>query len=704
MNLDSLKETFLLECEELLENMEKYLLTLEKTPDDSESVHALFRAVHTIKGSAGMFGYQNIVSFTHHVETMLDSLRQGKVAINSDIIAALLSAHDHINLLVDIDTGRKEGAVMNEKVAALGEDILQRLRGYFTKDTNTPSIRDSGQVVAVGKTSTPSNTAGIWHISLRFKPEVLKDGLDPYSFILYLKKIGELLSVYTVTDGLGDLNNTDPELFNLGFEIELQSAACREDILSVFEFLESDADIHIIAPDATEAEWNSLYRNLPEGEARARQIIAAAAAQSRKREILAADFRQVVSTVREKDSSVAENNRTAAKEEAVKKYIRIEAQKLDHLINLVGELVINAATVKQLAERRDDSDLQEAASAMSRLIEELRDNVMNVRMVQIGETFRRFERTVRDFSRELGKEITLEIEGGDTELDKNLIENITDPLMHLVRNAVDHGIEMPAEREATGKPRQATIRLNAYHDTGSIVIEVSDDGRGLNREKILAKALEKGMAQPGHAYSDNEIFQFILEPGFSTADKVTNISGRGVGMDVVRKNIENMRGTVEMETKTGKGTTFRIRLPLTLAIIDGFLVSVGENFYVIPLDMVIECVELSEEELAGGGDFLNLRGEVLPFLRLREFFQENTEDDGKRSVIVVNYGRHKAGLVVDSLLGESQTVIKPLGRLFDKLAGISGATILGSGDVAMILDVPRLIEKAIAKQEASHVR
>ncbi|MCB1146160.1 MAG: chemotaxis protein CheW, partial [Leptospiraceae bacterium] len=286
---------------------------------------------------------------------------------------------------------------------------------------------------------------------------------------------------------------------------------------------------------------------------------------------------------------------------------------------------------------------------------------------------------------------------------KNLIENISDPLLHLIRNAIDHGIEKPEQRLALGKDSKATIRLNAYHDTGSIVIEISDDGRGLDKEKILQKARANQLISTNAQLTDHDIYQLIFEPGLSTAESITNISGRGVGMDVVRKNIENMRGSIELETTPQAGTTFRIRLPLTLAIIDGFLVSVRSNFYVVPLDMVIECVELSLNDLSGGGDFLNLRGEVLPFLRLDEFFAEESEKPEKQSVIVVKQGQAKAGLVVDTLEGESQTVIKPLGKIFDNLLGISGATILGSGDVALILDVPRLIETAIQKKSASNV-
>jgi two-component system chemotaxis sensor kinase CheA len=339
----------------------------------------------------------------------------------------------------------------------------------------------------------------------------------------------------------------------------------------------------------------------------------------------------------------------------------------------------------------------EATSVLSRLVESIRDSALQLRMVQIGETFNRFHRVARDVSKELGKDIELVINGAETELDKSVVEKIGDPLMHLVRNAMDHGIEPAAVRAAKGKPVKGRVELNAFHDSGSIVIEVVDDGGGLNKERIEAKALEKGIIQPGQTLSDAEIVNLIFEAGFSTVEKVTNLSGRGVGMDVVRKNITALRGTVHVETEPDAGSRFTIRLPLTLAIIDGFLTGVGKASYVIPLDMVVECIELagtSEER-----DYLNLRGEVLPFVRLRELFEAPGEAPARENVVVVQYAGKKAGIVVDQLLGEFQTVIKPLGTLFRHMRGIGGSTILGSGEVALILDVQALVSRCAKAEE-----
>jgi two-component system chemotaxis sensor kinase CheA len=374
--------------------------------------------------------------------------------------------------------------------------------------------------------------------------------------------------------------------------------------------------------------------------------------------------------------------------------IRVDADKLDQLINLVGELIIAGASVNMIAHRSRVIELTESTSKLATLVEEVRDSALQLRMVRIGATFSRFQRVVHDVSRELGKDVHLLIDGEETELDKTVVEKIGDPLMHLVRNSMDHGIESADVRASLGKPVQGTLRLNAYHDSGAIVISVEDDGGGLKRDRILAKAIERGLVEPGHHMSDSDIYALIFEPGFSTADKVTNLSGRGVGLDVVKRNITALRGTVGISSEEGVGTIVTVRLPLTLAIIDGFLVEVGKSIYAIPLDMIEECVAYSAEP---GHDYTNLRGEVLPFIRLRELFSIPGTSAKGENIVVLKYSGQKAGLVVDTLLGEFQTVIKPLGQMFSQSYCISGSTILGSGDVALILDVPSLVRQAMAK-------
>ncbi|MDE3010735.1 MAG: chemotaxis protein CheA, partial [Pseudomonadota bacterium] len=387
------------------------------------------------------------------------------------------------------------------------------------------------------------------------------------------------------------------------------------------------------------------------------------------------------------------------KKAAEARLIRVQADKLDQLIDLVGELVIAGASANLVARNSGQTALVEATSVLSRLVENIRDSALQLRMVQIGDTFNRFHRVVRDVSRELGKNIELVINGGETELDKSVVEKIGDPLMHLVRNAIDHGIESAEARLAVGKPASGRIELNAFHDSGSIVIEVVDDGGGLPRDRILQKAIERGLVQASDALSEQEVINLIFQPGFSTAEQVTNLSGRGVGMDVVRKNIQALRGRVDVQSESGRGSRFTIRLPLTLAIIDGFLVSAGSASYVIPLDMVVECLELNT--VSTERDYLNLRGEVLPFIRLRSLFEVEGQAPRRENVVVVRSAHQKAGIVVDQLIGEFQTVIKPLGTLFRNLRGISGSTILGSGEVALILDVPTLTALAGRRESES---
>jgi two-component system chemotaxis sensor kinase CheA len=376
--------------------------------------------------------------------------------------------------------------------------------------------------------------------------------------------------------------------------------------------------------------------------------------------------------------------------------VRVDADKLDHLINLVGELIIAGANVKQIAHRARIENLQESTSKLAMLVEEVRDSALQLRMVRIGATFSRFQRVVHDVSRELGKDIALVIDGEDTELDKTVVEKIGDPLMHLVRNAMDHGIEPAELRAQRGKPARGSLKLNAFHDSGSIVITVQDDGGGLKRDRILAKARERGLVDASQHLSDGEIYNLIFEPGFSTAEVVTNLSGRGVGLDVVKRNISALRGSVELSSTEGVGTTVTVRLPLTLAIIDGFLVEVARSVFAIPLDMIEECVAYSAEP---GHDYTNLRGEVLPFIRLHEVFGLRGAPSRSQNIVVLKHGDQRAGLVVDTLLGEFQTVIKPLEAMFAHVKCVSGSTILGSGDVALILDVPALVQRAIRSEQ-----
>lgn len=721
MNLDQALQIFFVESRELLEAMETALLALGQESDPAESVNAIFRAAHTIKGSAGLFGLDAVVGFTHDVESVLDEVRDGRIAIGEDLITLMLACRDHIGALVDAVESGGEASGADPALVARGEPLTQRLHAYLAPEAGAaagalvPSERDDFERVAGPEGNGGAND--VWLISVRFGADVLRNGMDPMAFIRYLGTLGRITGIVTHADALPDAGAMDPESCYLGFEIALASPADRAAIENVFEFVLDDCTLHIVPPNSRIDIYIDLIKALPEESERlgdmlarcgivtARDIEAALAAQAQAK-VVAPDGKPaapapLIGTLLVEQGAVPQPVVQAAldKQKRVKESksqesqsVRVDADKLDRLIDLVGELITASAGASLLARRSRDGELQERHSTLSTLVEEVRDSALQLRMVKIGATFNRFQRVVHDVSRELGKDIRLVVQGEDTELDKTVVEKIGDPLTHLVRNAMDHGIDSAELRAQRGKPAQGTVTLNAFHDSGSIVIEVSDDGGGLNSEKILAKAVERGLVEPGKALADHEIYALIFEPGFSTADQVTNLSGRGVGMDVVKRNIVALRGSVQMGSEPGQGTVVSVRLPLTLAIINGFQIGVGKSVFVVPMDMVDECVEFSA---VPGHDYIDLRGEVLPFIRLRQLFDVKGTPGVRQNIVVVKHAGQKFGLLVDTLHGEAQTVIKPLSKMFAQVQGISGSSILGSGDVALILDVPALMQGAI---------
>ncbi len=751
MNLDDALKTFVIESRELLENMEEALLKVEQSPDDADLINAIFRAAHTIKGSAGLFGLDHVVAFTHNAENVLDMVRAAELHITSELVALLLETCDHMGALID---HVEAGNAPPEEVDNRSRELIDKLKGHAGQETSrTPdstAVSLSEPATFVREDDDPANgvESDNWHISLRFGRDVLRNGMDPVSFIRYLTTFGRILSIVTLTEAIPAADRMDAEDCYLGFELNYQTAADKATIEGAFEFVRDDARIRILPPHSKVDEYRDLIQSMPEEEMRLGEILVrcgtltpaelelALKVQTDARdsgaveppigEVLVSQHvvrPAVVEAALQKQKQVKESKGDAA-------LIRVNAETLDEHINLIGELIIASASINLLALKSGVPEQIEAASVMNRLVENVRDSALQLRMVQIGATFNKFQRVVRDVSKEIGKDIQLQISGAETELDKTVVEKIGDPLTHLIRNSMDHGIESAEVRLARGKPAQGTLRLNAYHDSGSIAIEVTDDGGGLPKQRILAKAIERGLVKPDQVLSDNEIHNLIFEPGFSTAEQVNNLSGRGVGMDVVRRNITALRGSTEIDSIEGVGTTIRIRLPLTLAIIDGFLVGVGASSFVVPLEMVEECVELTQEEIdaSQGRDHLNLRGELLPFIRLKDLFDipepptavlDDEEEEGEKleidpelafllqpvkreNVVVVNYAGHRAGLVVDTLQGEYQTVIRPLGAVFNGIEGISGFTILGTGHVALILDVPGLVRRVAGRDGRRH--
>jgi two-component system chemotaxis sensor kinase CheA len=553
-----------------------------------------------------------------------------------------------------------------------------------------------------------------WTISARFGPETFRNGMDPLSIARYLGTMGTVQTMRCGTEGVPSLINLNPETCYLSFGMELQTASTREEVEGAFSFVIEDCELDVIAPETPGQKLVRQIEELSETPRLGDMLVSVGAiSQDKLAQVLGTQKHtpglpsvathklgglletqagiapEVVEAALGKQQKIRDN---APSEE---RYIRVQADRLDAVINLLGELVIAGAGATLLAREARQAGLIEANLHMNSLIEEIRNGTLGLRMVPVGETFSRFRRVVRDTASSLGKEVNFEIVGGDAELDKSMVEKIADPLMHLVRNSLDHGLEQPQERLSAGKPAAGKLVLSAQHETGCILIRIEDDGRGINRERVLQRAWNRGLVEQGVVPSDDAINMLIFEPGFSTAEQVTNLSGRGVGMDVVRRNIEALRGTLKLTSNPGRGLQVDIRLPLTLAIIDGFMVGVGKSKFVLPLESVIEVIEAAPHETrmdASGRHCLELRGQVLPVVRLRSLYTVESNLPARVSVVVVNSTRGKYGIEVEVLLGQQQTVIKPLGRLFKTLRGISGSSILGSGEVALILDVNSLGE------------
>ncbi|MBW7903563.1 MAG: chemotaxis protein CheA [Rhodocyclaceae bacterium] len=715
-NFSQALATFAEEARELIAQMEEILLRAEEGGCRDDDLHALFRCAHTLKGSGGLFGLDEVVRFTHVVENVLDRLRKGEIGFTSDLITVLLESQDQIDAIVHASLDGGVGAEAVQRSDALIDRLGAWVPHAHEDDDEAAAQVPAEQTEAVSASGGGEIGSEHWHISLRFSSDILADGMDPLSFIHYLSNYGEIVHVETVADHLPDLDAADPEACYLGFEVALRSDADKHEIEGVFDFIAERATIRIFPPHGKMEEFIRHIESAPLGGQRLGEILIACGTLTAKELETALNAQQAAEESRRIGHILVENQsvhpavvEAAAtrqrlheeKRAGEAKSIKVPSDRLDALINRVGELVIAGSGTYAQASRAGLPELHESASLLLSLVEDIRDMTLSLRMVPIGEVFSRFPRVVRDVSRELGKDIELVITGADAELDKSMVEKLGDPLMHLIRNSMDHGIGSAEERVAVGKPAHGTVGLNAYHESGTIVVEVTDDGKGLDPAKILARAIDKGLVDAGAGLSEQEIFRLILEPGFSTAERITNLSGRGVGMDVVRANVEAMRGTLDIQSTLGRGTTMRLCLPLTLAIIDGFHVGVGAAHFIVPLDMVVECVELPEG--IDSVDYMELRDEAMPFVRLREVFGETGAPQVRPRVVVTRFGGRRVGLVVDRIHGKCQTVIKPLGPLFGNVPCVSGSTILGSGEVALIIDVARLVHD-VAGREQQHSR
>ena len=729
MDIDSVLQTFFAEAEELLISMETALLRIDDGAKDSETINEIFRAAHTIKGSAGMFGLFEIVGFTHMVENVLDLARDGKLTITDDLLSILLSCRDHIVQLVN---NAKQQKNSDATCIEQGEVLLNSLRSWLTvtadinADIPIDPVSTNDQSEVSNNTPSPNGESTInhdlWYISVRFGTDLLRNGMDPLSIIRFLNTLGEVTKISTMTDNFPTLAEFDPETLYLGFEIVLRSDASLEEIENAFMFVREESSIKIIPPRSNILAYVDLINSLPKNSHRLGEILVATNVITTTELELALDTQkqqakeqnpigllgdilietQAVSP--ELISAALDRQKTNQEIRTVQpeqRFIRVEAERLDKLINLIGELVVNRQRVDLLSSTLGNGQLTEAVTSMGNFTEQIRDAALTLRMVAIGDTFLRFKRVVRDTAKELGKEIELEIEGAETELDRSMVEKLNDPLMHIVRNAMDHGIESIAVRRSRKKSDAGVIALKASHKAGNIVIEITDDGGGLDLERIRKKAIANGLVEETTQLSRQELCQLIFHPGLSTAEQVTNLSGRGVGMDVVKRNIESLRGAIEIETELGVGTCITICLPLTLAIIDGFHVAAGNIDFIVPQNTILECVDLASLNHIKEQHCVNLRGEQVPYIRLQELFSLEAQNAAREKLLVVQFGEKRAAIVVDSLFGEIQTVVKPMGPIFQALKGIGGSSLLGTGAVALILDVPQLINFAMNRE---HIR
>ncbi|WCP66034.1 chemotaxis protein CheA [Vibrio tubiashii] len=690
-DLERAMRVFINESLELTDDIEQALLDKGLLKDNfAEWIDELFRGVHTIKGSAGLFGLDEVTTLTHVIESLLDQVRQQVTPVDDELIEVLIESNDVV---------RKQIIALNENSPLPNaESVAQRLLPYIIESA-MPSAADATKVEKTPPTEEEHHE-GIWHISFRPHQGVFQDGLDPIRFIQFLSTKGQLEHVELMTVELDKVIESPDSQFNpekcyLGFELRYRASTSNAQIMEAFEFVQRDADITVLPPDSPAEDYFALIECLPEESRHLAEMFTAMGVLTQQ------EFERFQSlSFHTPQSKFQPRIKTA-------KTLRVEADKLDKLIDLVGEMVIMGARTNLLAHQTGSEPLVESMALLERLVESIRDSSLQLRMVQIGDTFSKFKRIVRDTAQELGKQVELVVSGADTELDKTFVEKLSDPLTHLVRNAIDHGMESAAERISAGKAPVGTIRLNAYHDSGSIVIEVVDDGKGIDENKVLEQAKRSGLVSEHDTVTKRELWKLIFEPGFSTSEQVTDLSGRGVGMDVVKRNIELLRGNIEVNSQSDKGSRFVIRLPLTLSIVDGFMFKVAGGEYVIPLDNVVECLELKEvmqDEQDSQRRFIHLRDEVLPFLRLSEWFGvEAHSTPEQEALIVVQLGSMRAGLVVDSLSGEFQTVVKSLGPLFEGLRGVSGATILGSGEVAIILDIFALVQTALSPRERVNV-
>ena len=694
-SMNQFKETFKEEAYELLGSLEDLLMQLEENPNNPEAISAVFRSIHTIKGSASMFDFNGIASFTHVVESVLDGVREGVVEVSKELIDLTLISRDHILAMLNAPDDS------TPEFDAVSQDIISKMK-VLTGDTE--EIPEKKKEISE-KQMISKHPESIFRIQFSPDENLFLSGTNPLLLLKELSEMGEFTCICH-SDDIPEFDFFNPEICYVHWDIYLTSKNSMDEVKDVFIFLDSRSKIDVTLI----SDWENMLSEdsnpklgeilIEKGLIQPSDLKAVLDSRKKIGELLVekgmVSSSEVKSALEEQKISNSMKQNLSSGSSST---IRVQSDKLDSLVDSVGELVTAQARLTQLAAQKQSSSLLALAEQIERLTSDLRDNTMSLRMVPIGSTFLRFKRLVRDLSSSLNKNIQLVTKGGDTELDKNVIEKLNDPLVHLIRNSIDHGIESPEERKKSGKDGSGTITLDAHYTGANVRLQIRDDGHGLNKEAIIKKAVEKKLIASDAQLSDDEIFNLIFMPGFSTAQSVTNVSGRGVGMDVVRKQIDALNGSIHIKSEAGKGTEFSLHLPFTLAIIEGLLVRIQDEKYVFPLSMVQACMELSAEQRESHGKkrLTEYRESVIPYIRLREIFVYDGNLPEREHLVIIQTESNLTGFVVDEVIGDHQTVIKNMGKLYKGINYITGATILGDGNVALILDVNRLA--TLAKKE-----
>ena len=696
--MDNMKAVYLEEASELLDKLEVALLQLDETPEEGSIIEEVFRIMHTLKGNSSMFGFLNIAEFIHNLETVYDLIRTGKQQVSKELIDVTLASMDHIKQIVE------DHELEDEANKDRHESLTIQIMAY-TGESEIALAEPSEE--ASSKEAEPDGNKTYY---IHFKPgkSVVNDGNNPLYLIDELYSLGECIAL-PYTDTVKDISKFNPKDCVTGWNIFLSSDKSEHDIKEVFVFVEANSIITVEKIGETnllngkkfkEAVTNVTLENKP-FDLSSLNLGAEPTTETVKIEEEKPKKKSLASKVKEAALEKKEVAETTTKDKTVSS-IRVSSDKLDELMNLVSELITTQAALSLHTGKKSDPELETIAENVEKLSRQLRDISFGMTLVPINNMFGRFQRMIRDISKELGKDIAFITEGGETELDKSIIESLTDPLMHILRNSLDHGIESKERRLALGKEEKGTIVLRAYYSGTNVNVEIRDDGKGINAEVIRQKAIEKGVIEEDTVLSEKEIFNLIFHAGFSTAEVVTDVSGRGVGMDVVRRNINALRGEIDIESKVDEGTTLTIALPLTLSIIDGLLVELGNGSFVIPLAAIDKCYTYrNAKDVNKFTNILELDNEQLPYINLRETFKikDKMKADTTEQIVVVNNGKSQVALVCDHIVGEYQAVIKPLGVYFKEQDYISGSTILGDGTIALVFDTNRLIRKYVDAKE-----